>query len=169
MLFLLLAQAGEAIPGGALAGGWASFGIVGLVLGWLLLRHLPDKDRHTKDLVATFTTHTENVISKFTAELTAGRTQFASELASERGATERRYTETMAALERRHQEVLGEHRRLSELITQSADRLAAEEKDTRHALKGLDAAVTVFAATVGVGKRKRQVEEKEQGEGPVNG
>lgn len=35
-------------------GGWASFGITGMILGWLLLRHLPDKDRQMKDLIQAF-------------------------------------------------------------------------------------------------------------------
>jgi len=35
---------------GGLAG-WSSFGIAGLVLGWLLLKHLPDKDRQIRELI----------------------------------------------------------------------------------------------------------------------
>jgi hypothetical protein len=45
---LLLAQAADPISGGA---GWAGAGLLGLVLCWLLLKHLPDKDRQINNLV----------------------------------------------------------------------------------------------------------------------
>lgn len=40
-MFLFLADV-EALAGGA---GWVGAGLLGLVLGWLLLKHLPDKDK----------------------------------------------------------------------------------------------------------------------------
>lgn len=49
MISLLLAQV-DALSGGA---GWAGAGILGLVLAWLLLRHLPAKDAQLKELLAT--------------------------------------------------------------------------------------------------------------------
>ena len=42
MEFFILAQSTDPISGGA---GWVGAGLLGLVLGWLLLKHLPDKDR----------------------------------------------------------------------------------------------------------------------------
>lgn len=42
------------ITGGA---GWAGAGLLGLVLGWLLLKHLPDKDRQFDALIKA---HSDN-------------------------------------------------------------------------------------------------------------
>ncbi len=44
---ILLAQ--TEVGGGA--AGWTSFGIAGLVLSWLLLVHLPAKDKQIKDIL----------------------------------------------------------------------------------------------------------------------
>lgn len=44
----LLADATDVLSGG---GGWAGAGLLGLVLAWLLLKHLPDKDRQLKELI----------------------------------------------------------------------------------------------------------------------
>lgn len=57
---LLQAQQANQIPDFGLSGnsGWAGAGLLGLVLGWLLLKHLPDKDKHIADLVEK---HTQNV------------------------------------------------------------------------------------------------------------
>ncbi len=48
MLHVLLADGIDPISGGA---GWIGAGLLGLVLGWLLLKHLPDKDKQLKDLL----------------------------------------------------------------------------------------------------------------------
>lgn len=47
-MFHLIAQTIPNIDGAA---GWTSFGIAGLVLSWLLLKHMPDKDRQLKELI----------------------------------------------------------------------------------------------------------------------
>lgn len=46
----LIAQSsnGDPLSGGA---GWVGAGLLGLVLTWLLLRHLPEKDRQLRDLI----------------------------------------------------------------------------------------------------------------------
>ena len=46
MYYFILAQAADPISGGA---GWVGAGLLGLVLGWLLLKHLPDKDRQSRE------------------------------------------------------------------------------------------------------------------------
>lgn len=46
MLSFVLAQTVDPISGGA---GWIGAGLLGLVLGWLLLVHLPAKDKRDKD------------------------------------------------------------------------------------------------------------------------
>ena len=51
MLLLKLAlftQVADPISGGA---GWVGAGLLGLVLGWLLLVHLPSKDKQLKDMI----------------------------------------------------------------------------------------------------------------------
>ena len=40
----------QAVSGGAVAG-WTSAGMLMAVLGWLMLKHLPDKDKQVKDLI----------------------------------------------------------------------------------------------------------------------
>ena len=48
--WLLIAQVAQTDPisGGA---GWVGAGLLGLVLAWLLLKHLPEKDRQVRDLI----------------------------------------------------------------------------------------------------------------------
>lgn len=45
---LLLAQGIDSLSGGA---GWAGAGLLGLVLGWLLLFHLPQKDKQLREIL----------------------------------------------------------------------------------------------------------------------
>lgn len=47
---LLLAQGVDTIGGSS---GWVGAGLLGLILGWLLLRHLPSKDAQIKDFMET--------------------------------------------------------------------------------------------------------------------
>ena len=44
---LLLSQIGDPFTGS----GWAGAGLLGLVLGWLLLKHLPAKDAQLEKLI----------------------------------------------------------------------------------------------------------------------
>lgn len=49
MMSLLLAQAAiEPLAGGS---GWAGVGLLGAILSWLLLVHLPAKDKQIRDLM----------------------------------------------------------------------------------------------------------------------
>jgi hypothetical protein len=56
MYFRLIAEA-DAILSGS---GWAGAGLLGLVLGWLLLKGLPDKDKQIKELIDTFLTEVKD-------------------------------------------------------------------------------------------------------------
>lgn len=47
----VLAQVPDPLTGGLASGGWASAGLLGMVLGWLLIIHLPAKDKQIKELV----------------------------------------------------------------------------------------------------------------------
>ena len=74
---LLAADLADPVTGGA---GWAGAGLLGLVLAWLLFKHLPDKDkqlsglmdRHDasqKELSATFTNALKEVTQHCKDEL----------------------------------------------------------------------------------------------------
>lgn len=115
-LGLLWAQAANPDTLGG-ASGWVGAGLLGLVLAWLLLRHLPDKDRQLEKLIEGNRTHVEAVLDKSFGEM-----------ASQRKAHEE-------SVERRHQEnQAGVHRILE------------EEKLTRHAVKNLDQNLVVNTA-----------------------
>lgn len=45
LFFILLAQAEQEVKLPPGAGGWASFGLAGLILAWLFMVHLPAKDK----------------------------------------------------------------------------------------------------------------------------
>ena len=62
------------------ASGWASFGIAGLVLSWLLMIHLPAKDKQLKEFLdagaderAKNREHIEQLVKAFAAEQAAER------------------------------------------------------------------------------------------------
>ncbi len=40
----------EPISGGA---GWVGAGLLGMVLAWLFMKHLPDKDKQIKEIIAS--------------------------------------------------------------------------------------------------------------------
>lgn len=77
MLPTLIAQASGAIndtlSGGA---GWAGAGLLGLVLGWLLLKHLPDKDKQIKDLLDTSNARADAALARSTEEKKNDHIQF---------------------------------------------------------------------------------------------
>lgn len=50
-------------------GGWAGAGLLGLVLAWLMLRHLPEKDRQLAELQAACDRRGEAQRGEFTAAL----------------------------------------------------------------------------------------------------
>jgi hypothetical protein len=49
-MLTLIAQAADPLSNG---GGWFGAGLLGLVLAWLLLKYLPEKDSQLKELVET--------------------------------------------------------------------------------------------------------------------
>ncbi len=120
MLIALLAQT-EALSGGS---GWVGAGLLGLILAWLLLVHLPSKDKQLKDLLDS-------------------RDRLMSEqLTAERDSCEKRHSENLAetrlerqARDKRHDEVMTEFQRSHD-----------DDKETRHAIKGLDQSVMTMNA-----------------------
>jgi PAS domain S-box-containing protein len=119
----------EAISGGA---GWVGAGLLGAVLAWLLMKHLPDKDRQVEMLItrareamevkdnriiALIESQDKVILSMSnahvaTTELTMKNCR--EEAAREREASERRYGAAIAALERHHSEVMTAQQRLYE-------------------------------------------------------
>lgn len=49
--------------------GWTSFGLAGLVLSWLLLRHLPEKDRQLDRLMEVHRNELKDTRTEFQATL----------------------------------------------------------------------------------------------------
>lgn len=63
----LLAQvANSALSGEA---GWAGAGLLGLLLAWLLLKHLPAKDQQIIDFIKTKDQHVLEITTKFEQNL----------------------------------------------------------------------------------------------------
>lgn len=84
LVLVLVAQ--EGLAGNA---GWAGAGLLGLVLAWLLLLHLPQKDKLVRDLV-----------KEFRDEATAQRTTYTSEAKAERDACTKNFERIASAVER---------------------------------------------------------------------
>lgn len=84
-MLLLLAQA-DSLSGG---GGWLGAGLLGLVLAWLLLVHLPAKDKQL-----------DKMMDGKDAALTAQRDKFLLELKEERDAHEEEQKKAREAFEK---------------------------------------------------------------------
>jgi hypothetical protein len=88
MLALLLSQVGDPLSGGA---GWLGAGLLGAVLGWLLMVHLPRKDKeakeyadsHTEQMTALLARHdalVEKLQHKYVSDMAASRAEFKEQL-----------------------------------------------------------------------------------------
>ena len=69
----LFGQTTDPISGGA---GWVGAGLLGLVLGWLLLVHLPSKDKQQRDLIDTFHQRSDRIATLNATESAAQREAF---------------------------------------------------------------------------------------------
>jgi PAS domain S-box-containing protein len=85
---LVIAQADQ-ITGGA---GWAGAGLLGLVLAWLLLKHLPDKDKQLNDLIK----HHDERVEK-------ARMDYINSLVVQSDKTENKYREVLALMARNNE------------------------------------------------------------------
>ena len=63
---MLFAQDASLLTG---VGGWAGAGLLGLVLGWLLMRHLPAKDQQIKDFIESKDMLVKDMITEFKGAL----------------------------------------------------------------------------------------------------
>lgn len=85
LLIFIAQQVADPISGGA---GWVGAGLLGLVLGWLLLVHLPAKDKQLKDLLELkdkqFTVMQEAKDKQFSELLEMKDAQLVEQLRNER-------------------------------------------------------------------------------------
>lgn len=105
---LLLAQAADPVSGGA---GLFGAGLLGLVLGWLLLRHLPEKDRQIERLVNSKDESLKEIQAENRKEMAAISLQFAG-LMRERSQD---YKDTLT-------QILAQHRESNQLISDAMTR-----------------------------------------------
>ena len=95
----------DSLSGGA---GWAGAGLLGLVLFWLLFKHLPAKDAQLKEFVAGKDAAITGVVGTFTAEAKEQRAVYwqaldkiAAEARAERLSCEKNFETIAAALRSR--------------------------------------------------------------------
>lgn len=99
----MLAQA-DAISGGA---GWAGAGLLGLVLGWLLLKHLPDKDRMIREIIREHDTTEREIVLAAQAQVDRARKEFTDSLRYVVDKQEQQNKELIAAIQRDFERLMG--------------------------------------------------------------
>lgn len=65
-MLLLAQQVANALAGEA---GWAGVGVLGLVLSWLMLKHLPAKDKQINEFIEAKDKHVMELTAKFEQNL----------------------------------------------------------------------------------------------------
>jgi hypothetical protein len=102
----LIAQGGLTGADGGWSG-WVGAGLLGLVLGWLLYKHLPDKDQQITGLISTHHKHLTEIAAQNSAREAAIQTSHMAQVTEDRkffaGFIERIIAETQKA----HVDVLG--------------------------------------------------------------
>ncbi len=134
--------------------GWVGAGLLGSVLFWLLMRHLPDKDRQIKELLADKDKQIMDLISQHNEERSAVFKEksneqqarilaaevaqkgveslvasFSVELKAERETCERRHSELLEKLDERHKELLAS---LAARHKELLDRFALTHEEVRN-------------------------------------
>lgn len=90
MGWLLFAQmATDPLSGGS---GWAGAGLLSLVLGWLLFKHLPDKDVQMSTMIKEKDELIKDLIAKKDAAVGLAFSKFSEEMEKERAAATANYT-----------------------------------------------------------------------------
>lgn len=112
---LLVAQLPtDPLSGGA---GWAGAGLLSLVLGWLLLKHLPDKDKHIQGIIDRHAAILDAIATKHEAgvKLLADKHELAMAAAAEK------HAKVVEALAAKHEQSVT---RVSEQHAKVADSMA---------------------------------------------
>lgn len=65
---MLFAEVVTEVGSGAVAG-WTSFGLAGLILAWLFLKHLPAKDEQIKGLIDRHDSRIDSLAKTFSESL----------------------------------------------------------------------------------------------------
>jgi hypothetical protein len=92
----MLAQSSDPLSGGA---GWVGAGLLGLVLGWMFLKHLPDKDKQLKELIEAKDKALEAKDAQILTMWTRHREQLGEFQAEARANDQQRREEFKAALQ----------------------------------------------------------------------
>ena len=134
ILFAMLPAQGEPLSGGA---GWVGAGLLGAVLCWLLLKHLPDKDKQLEKLLTTKDDQMR--------ELLASRdVLMESQLTAERESCEKRHQDNLIEVrmdreqrDRHYEALIAEHKRTHD-----------ESKEIRHNIADIKNSLAVSTALV---------------------
>ena len=97
----------DPISGGA---GWVGAGLLGLVLAWLLLKHLPDKDRMIREILKEHDAEVKEIVAGFQGQLDRARGEYVASLKYVADKSEQVMKEQVAALHR-------EFERLEHMLT----------------------------------------------------
>lgn len=89
LILVYFAQGSDPLSGG---GGWVGAGLLGLVLAWLLLKHLPDKDNQI-----------DRLIKDKDAKIEQARKDYLDSINGQAQATDVRYREVLALLTKNHE------------------------------------------------------------------
>jgi uncharacterized membrane protein YgaE (UPF0421/DUF939 family) len=73
---MTFAQTGGPVDGISGGAGWAGAGLLGLVLAWLLLKYLPDKDKQISDFHIRKDALVQSIVENFGATLREHRTEW---------------------------------------------------------------------------------------------
>jgi hypothetical protein len=108
MAHTMLAQVPDPISGGA---GWVGAGLLGLVLFWLLMRHLPAKDQQI-----------ERIIGKHDTTIDALAATFKQEAMAERLACEKHFGTLAEAMSKGNEATMAAFRAMTEQVQNHAAR-----------------------------------------------
>lgn len=98
----------DPLSGGA---GWVGAGLLGAVLAWLLLKHLPEKDRQI-----------ERIIDKHDATEAVLTATFKAEMSAERSSCEKHFASLAEAMSKGSESTLAAFKTLADQIQSHAER-----------------------------------------------
>jgi PAS domain S-box-containing protein len=154
MLDMIVAQ-GDPISGGA---GWVGAGLLGAVLAWLLLRHLPAKDAQIERLVAAKDDTVKAMAEAYGVSLDKVIRHCEKEGKEEREATEKRHDQGLQTAQRGLEHIVNLIKGNDAELLRSQAQLHIDLRDQVHAMRNLvnllslknQVADAVFSAEVAV-------------------
>lgn len=98
---IVMAQSGvDPLSGGA---GWVGAGLLGAVLGWLLLKHLPDQQKHAEKITSEYTASLKDTNQRHSDAVSKVVEHCDRSANAEREASERRHQEQIQWLTKIHE------------------------------------------------------------------